>query len=294
MPVTLEAADAICVGVDGSEEAITASRWAAHAALRESTALMIVHAYSPATVVDAAVPLPQEAIDAAVVDAHRLADDAAAAAKSAAPGAAVEAVAMAGPPADVLEHLSGVARNVVVGTRHLSGIRRFLGSVSSEVAAHARCPVTVVAGPGVPGGPVVVATDATPISDAAVAEGFRQASMHRTRLRIVHALTPPAVITGPAVIATSEQLTTPARGALDEQIAQHQHRYPAMHVDETLIGGVDPARAILDAATGASMVVLGTHGRGRIRSLLLGSTSAAVLRRARWPVTFTHPDPHRV
>jgi universal stress protein A len=48
----------------------------------------------------------------------------------------------------------------------------------------------------------------------------------------------------------------------------------------------DPAEAILRTARtrNASLIVMGTHGLGGIRRLLLGSTAEHVLRRSEWPI----------
>lgn len=46
----------------------------------------------------------------------------------------------------------------------------------------------------------------------------------------------------------------------------------------------EPADVILDAAKGADLVVMGTHGLGGVRKWLLGSTTQRVLRRAQTPV----------
>ncbi|MBK7877737.1 MAG: universal stress protein [Planctomycetes bacterium] len=53
----------------------------------------------------------------------------------------------------------------------------------------------------------------------------------------------------------------------------------------------DPTQAVLDAEGRADLIVLGTHGRSRIASALLGSVTWSVLRRARLPVlAIRHPE----
>ncbi len=53
----------------------------------------------------------------------------------------------------------------------------------------------------------------------------------------------------------------------------------------------EPTQVILDAESRADLIVLGTHGRGRIASALLGSVAWGVLRRARLPVlAIRHPE----
>jgi nucleotide-binding universal stress UspA family protein len=55
------------------------------------------------------------------------------------------------------------------------------------------------------------------------------------------------------------------------------------------------AALVLDAARrhGAQLIVMGTHGRGGIEHLFLGSVAARVVRKARCPVmTVREPDEH--
>ena len=51
-----------------------------------------------------------------------------------------------------------------------------------------------------------------------------------------------------------------------------------------------PARAVLDAAEGADLVVLGSRGLGGVKSFFLGSVSAKVMHHATCPVVVV-PDP---
>ena len=62
-------------------------------------------------------------------------------------------------------------------------------------------------------------------------------------------------------------------------------RRPGVEADPVLRGG-DPATAIVDEADAfdADLVIVGTRGQGRVRSLLVGSVAAGVLDRAPCPV----------
>jgi nucleotide-binding universal stress UspA family protein len=78
-------------------------------------------------------------------------------------------------------------------------------------------------------------------------------------------------------------------------------------LDEIVAGAVDPgavterravcdlpARALLDAADGAGLLVVGARGMGGFRGLLLGSVSRQVLHRATCPVAVVRDDASRV
>ena len=61
----------------------------------------------------------------------------------------------------------------------------------------------------------------------------------------------------------------------------------AAHPDVVLVQEavpVSPGQALVDASANASLVVVGSHGRGYFEGLLLGSVSHDVLHRAHCPV----------
>ena len=68
----------------------------------------------------------------------------------------------------------------------------------------------------------------------------------------------------------------------------HAGAEPAFHVR---VG--EPADVILDAAKGADLVVMGTHGLGGVRKWLLGSTTQRVLRRTPTPLLAIPADDGR-
>ncbi len=55
----------------------------------------------------------------------------------------------------------------------------------------------------------------------------------------------------------------------------------------------DPATTLLDAATGADLLVIGTHRRGSLAGMLLGAVGRRCVLHAPCPVTVVHaPHPH--
>jgi nucleotide-binding universal stress UspA family protein len=141
----------IVVGVDGSETATAALRWAVdEASLRDAT-LVAVLAWTfvpPAAIADPGV-IPVAAttmiddLDAERTGATRALDAALEGVSTG--GVQVERIVSEGSPGDVLVEAAAGADLVVVGSRGRGGIKSaLLGSVSSHVAHHAPCPVVIV------------------------------------------------------------------------------------------------------------------------------------------------------
>jgi nucleotide-binding universal stress UspA family protein len=67
------------------------------------------------------------------------------------------------------------------------------------------------------------------------------------------------------------------------QRAMRKHDWQGVRHSAVFLEG-DPATKILQAAKDADLVVLGSHGRSGLASVLLGGTAYAVLKRAKKPV----------
>ena len=134
----------VAVGVDSSQTALDACRWAAReAALRHAT-LRIVHAWSYPYIAAplAASVVSDEEMQAA---AREVAEEAAAEVRSSNPELEIEIETAAGPATAVLVAASKEADLLVVGSRGLGGFAELaLGSVSHYCVHHAHCPVVVV------------------------------------------------------------------------------------------------------------------------------------------------------
>lgn len=141
---TGDEAERIVVGIDGSEDAQLALRWALDEARARGAAVEAVYAWrSPvAGLGNAVITLDSASIEA---DARLELDRALDAEDTAGLAAPVERVVMVGPSAQVILHAARGADLVVLGSRGLGGFKGLLlGSVSHQVARHAVCPVVVV------------------------------------------------------------------------------------------------------------------------------------------------------
>ena len=138
----------VVVGVDGSDGGAAALEFAAAEAALRKVELRIVSAWEvPAAVYGSGFTPPMDAgtLQAFGARAQEVADDAAGAVKKLQPSQQVDAVAVAGQPADVLLAQGADADLIVVGRRGLGGFRTLLlGSVSQQVVHYATCPVVVV------------------------------------------------------------------------------------------------------------------------------------------------------
>jgi nucleotide-binding universal stress UspA family protein len=137
----------IVVGIDGSAHSHRALDWAVKEAALRHTPLTVVTVYR--TVVGyggGAVDYPGD--QALSGQTRKAAEEATAKTLAEAGDQRPEQVtveAVSGIPAEELVHASKDADMIVVGSRGTGGFSRLLlGSVSSQVAHHAHCPVVVI------------------------------------------------------------------------------------------------------------------------------------------------------
>lgn len=114
------------------------------------------------------------------------------------------------------------------------------------------------------------------------------------RLALVHVIRPPVMGSAPEGMYSSPSLEDAMCEEARLLLQALTKRCPAAN-PETLLRHGDPADQIIAAADGwnADLIVIGTHGRGTLARLLLGSTAEAVIRRAPCPVlTIALPHAH--
>jgi nucleotide-binding universal stress UspA family protein len=288
----------VVVGVDGSEQAMTAARWALDVTTRRHSPLEVIHSWSvplpPVGLGPTPVGLNDENIRAA---AQRVLDDAVAALRAVAPDASITGRLYPGTPTSALLEAAERSSIVVVGSSGLDRVTEFiLGSVTQQVVAHASCPVAVVPSheapeSGIEAGRVVVGIDGSELSLDATRIAFEEASLRRAGLTLLHVWNVAGYDSAGVVVPETfnlEEAHSDELRAMAETVAGLADKYPDVQVEQRLRQG-RPAKALADASRGAAMVVVGSRGHGGFASLVLGSTSRALLHHAHCPVLVVKP-----
>jgi nucleotide-binding universal stress UspA family protein len=135
---------------------------------------------------------------------------------------------------------------------------------------------------------ILVATDFSEVSTAAIDYGRDLARTFGASLQLLHVMENPFLRPTPADPHTIKTATL--RHLLDRLTDDDRL---ALHATAALETSDDPAGEIVKYAKthAVDLIVLGTHGRGGMAHLLLGSVAEKVVRTAPCPVlTVRHPE----
>jgi nucleotide-binding universal stress UspA family protein len=277
----------IVVGVDGSAASDAAVLWAAREAAMRNEPLTLVHMFKTYVPTFPQIPMPSGVAEWQEDDGRKVLEQAVKIAEDAV--AADHKVSIASevrgsPPVPTLVEMSEEAEMIVVGSNGRGALGRvLLGSVSSGVVHGAKCPVAVIRAeashpPPSDQAPVLVGIDCSPASERALAIAFEEASFRGVELTALHAWSDAAVYQLPWVDWPEE-----AERSLAEYLAGWRERYPDVKVNRLLV--LDhPGRALIEESESAQLVVVGSHGRGGVAGMLLGSVGNAVVHSVHAPV----------
>ena len=135
---------------------------------------------------------------------------------------------------------------------------------------------------------IVVGTDGSKGSEAALSEGFDLAERLDAKVLVVAVFAHVSDLLGGSVYQhkLNEHLDR-ARAALDA--ARTMAEEAGVEAEfETFEGDAAEEIAMIAESRDADLVVVGTRGHGGIASSLLGSVSSAVVRRSKRPVVVVH------
>lgn len=290
----------IVTGIDGSESALGAARWAANVAAGQGLPLVLLHviprldwhfAGGEAPVLhegdaDAVLAAAEEAVrsehpDLAIrVEVHKGGH------KGAHMDVHMDSVAA------VLAAASESARLLALGSG-ASG-HRALGGHVIRITHQAHCPVAVWRAPvarrtGKPL-PVVVGVDESDESARALAEAFDIAQALHAPLTVAHMWEIGAAVgmgdlggQGNMDWQLLDVLESRQQQQMDQMVQPLARKYPKAHVTK-VFRDIGPAKGLTDLSGDAQLVVVGSHGRGRLAASLLGSVSQNLMHHAECPV----------
>lgn len=277
----------IIAGYDGSSGSVEALDWAVLEARLRGTPVTVCHAWtSPAATVVAAGGAEPVALDLVRQQVDRVLADGVRHVRASAAAGEVRPLLVCGSPARVLCEQSSSADMVVVGARGAGGMTGLqLGSVGLQVAAHAQAPVTVVRGywrpvPKRGPAPVVVGADGSAASLRALEFAIREAELREVPLVAVCALSDSA-----GVLGAARRIDADFCAAVDRVLSARS----GIEVERRIEQG-PPRAALLTAASGGQLLVMGARGRGGLREMMLGSVSLAMLHHATCPVMIVRPS----
>jgi nucleotide-binding universal stress UspA family protein len=287
----------VLLATDGSKDANTACEWLSGLPLPGETQMMVLSV--------AALPLPladartvKVLRDAALSDAHRIAEDAQKCLTSRFSETTIR-VSEGDPREEIIRTAEEwQAHLLVVGARGLGAIRGlFLGSVSRAVVHHAPCPVLVVKGHPRPFRKALVGVDGSEHALRAVEFLASLALNSGVGVRLIHVLEPlrfpssaPRFIRAQleaALEELKEERRAKAEAALATAAAKLKGKVGS--VEPSIVEGIPGDKIVASAEEdGADLVVVGARGLGGIY-LLLGSVSERVLTTAHCPVLIVRP-----
>jgi len=281
---------AVVAGSDGSDAALGAARWAAEFATRAGLPLTLVHAVPKLDFHFLGAGAPAEL--GAVSDGDSVLAAAEQAVRSKHPDLEIRMIAVKDAVATALAEAVPSARLVVVGAG--ASDHRVLGGQALRIVHRAECPVVVWRPPlakrtGKPL-PVVVGIDESDRSDRALTEAFDIARTLHAPLTVVHMWEIGAAVgmgdlggEGNMDWQLLKMLESQQRQRMDELVAPLAAKYPNAHVNK-VFQDVSPAKGLADLSREAQLVVVGSHGRGKLADAILGTVSQSLVHHAECPV----------
>lgn len=281
----------VVVAVDGTEDGLRATRYAALEAQRTGRTLRLVHVLHDTVPWNPMfVAFPSEKMEA---HGHELLDEAERVARETG-GAEVDRVLTEGARAVGLLHQIDDAALVVVGTRHSEFKRVFTGSTSVALAARAPCPVVCVPESWTaetPVGTVIAAVDGSPATEAVLAAGFDHAERRHSDVLVLHAWRPSVVYDKGSAATVESKWREIAQAQLEPVVEAAQAAYPDVKASLDLRYEF-PADAMERVSGEAGLLVLGRHGHGGLFGHTIGGTARAMIRAGKCPVEIVPlPEP---
>lgn len=275
----------VLIGVDGSEASDRALFWGLDYATHHAARVTLLQVADDSFLSDRAAFRSESQ----AVSDHLLKVDLDKAAQHGFAGE-IDGLAVVGHPVEEFARLSAEADLIVLGDHTGSRVSSaFFGSRSVKIAAVSQTPVVVIpSADATPTRGVVVGVDGSEASHAALVFGMEEASRLHTDVTAVYAWMPP-LTPGLEQLWSEEMLSAQhdaAEEALAIAVAGLAERYPDVEIKREIIQA-PPIAALTSAGQGATLLVVGSRGRGSFARLLIGSVSQGVLGAPPCPVVVT-------
>lgn len=265
----------VLFGYDGTDENEPALCWAVEEARLRGLDLVMCYCwhwpYPPGHVDENAQAIIERAGE------NLLSEGAARARALGAPGR-VGTVLRREPVSETLVRESGDAELIVIGSHERRRVPA--GSTAVELPARAHRPVVVVRG-AAGDGPVVVGVDGSPGAEAALRFAVEEAVLRERELHVVWGAWEPGAVPDSELplFADKEELLRVRTAMAEESLRVWRELYPKVSVRVSVLLE-RPRQALLGAAPGAALLVVGDRGAGGVDELLLGATSSTMLHHA--------------
>ena len=141
---------------------------------------------------------------------------------------------------------------------------------------------------------ILVPTDGSREGEQALAHAFDLAATHDATIRALYVIN--AASYGGLQMNTLEGIADALHGQGEVAVGRVEDLAPADVPVETVVRDGTPSHVIVEeaATTDCDLVVMGTHGRGGIDRLLLGSVTERVVRQSPVPVLTVQIDRENV
>ncbi len=283
--MTHERTNTIVVGVDGGAGGAGALRYGVKEARRHDAELRLVHVCPSYPPMSPMMPsLTYEILGAG----KEILEQARSQVSELAPDLPVKTVRVTGPRIAELVTNADDARLLVIGKETRTALERVLGAgTTAAVATHAHVPVVVVPQnwqPPSPDAPIVVGLKSPAHSEELLGTAFRAAAATGAPLVVVHTWKLPDEYADRVQERTHADYWLALGAEMSETaLAPWRREYPDVRVTVGVVHD-EPARALVNAAKDARLVVLVRPHARRLFGDHLGGTARAVIRAAACPV----------
>ncbi|MFD8544472.1 universal stress protein [Streptomyces sp. NPDC059649] len=286
---------AVTVGLDGSVESFAAARWAAGEALRHHRTLCLLHAWPMLSAT--AVGAPSEADQN--YWSERLVHDARSELHEHYPELDLTEALVAEDATTALLEAAARSWMLVLGSRGLGPAESFfLGDIAMDVVGRAERPVTLVrAGTSAEpssapnGGRVVVGLSLHGPCDGLLDFAFDAAAVRGVPLHAVHGRSLPVAAYAPWGVdpAVCDEIRAAALKELGDVLRPWHEKFPGVRMVHS-VRLESPARALVEAAPGTDLLVIGRRGHRPALAPRLGNVGHAAAHHAACPLAIVPHD----